>query len=246
MRKRKHGSDGKEVAMPPMAKPDRDSLVAQLQRVPVLLRLDRTVLERLARTAIWRSYAAGAIVFLEGELALGFYYVHSGWLKEVKSSPDGREQILQLLGAGDVFSFMGIFVDRPNPATVIALDPAEVWLLQRADFYAALGDSPELALRVAEALADQVDTLVRLVSDLSLRSLEARLAQRLLDQAEVNIVVRQRWATQAEMAAQLGTVPDVLGRALRKLEEEWLIRVERHQITILDREGLAARALPEG
>jgi len=197
------------------------------------------------RTAIWREYAPGAIVFLEGEVALGFYYVHTGWLKEVKSSPEGREQVLQLLGPGEIFNYMGIFVHQPNPATVIALEPAGVWLLQRAAFYEALADNPALALHVAEALADQVVHLVQLVSDLSLRSLEARLAQRLLDQAEADIVVRQRWATQAEMAARLGTVPDVLGRALRKLEEEHLIQVERHQIRLLDRAGLIGKALLE-
>ncbi|HEX9595617.1 MAG TPA: Crp/Fnr family transcriptional regulator [Anaerolineales bacterium] len=228
--------------MESIPQPDRDSLVERLQRVPVFQRLDVDVLDRLVRTAIWREYGAGAIVFLEGDMALGFYYVHTGWLKEVKSSPEGREQILQLLGPGEIFNFMGIFVHRPNPATVIALESAGVWLLQRAAFYEALAGNPTLALRVAEALADQVVHLVQLVSDLSLRSVEARLAQRLLNQAEVNVVQRQRWATQAELAAQLGTVPDVLGRALRKLEEERLIRVERHQISILDREGLTAKA----
>lgn len=224
---------------------DRNQLVERLQRVPVFQRLDVAVLDRLVRAARWREVSPGTIIFLEGDTALGFYYVHSGWLKEVKSSPEGREQILQLLGPGEIFNFMGIFVDRPNPATVIALEPSGVWLLPRAAFQETLAGNSELALHVAEALAAQVVHLVQLVSDLSLRSLEARLAQRLLDQAEAGVVVRQQWATQAEMAARLGTVPDVLGRALRKLEEEQLVRVERHQISILDREGLAAKALLE-
>jgi len=225
--------------------PDRDSLVERLQRVPVFQRLDIDVLDRLVHTAIWREYSAGAIVFLEEDIALGFYYVHTGWLKEIKTSPEGREQILQLLGPGEIFNFMGIFVDRPNPATVIALEPSGIWLLQRAAFHDALVGNPELALCVAEALADQVVHLVQLVSDLSLHSVEARLAQRLLDMTDANVVVRQHWATQAEMAARLGTVPDVLGRVLRKLEEEQLIRVERHQISLLDRAGLIAKTLLE-
>ncbi len=52
------------------------------------------------------------------------------------------------------------------------------------------------------------------------------------------MVQRQRWATQAEMAARLGTVPDMVNRALRKLSEAGMINVERHQIQILDKEGL--------
>jgi Mn-dependent DtxR family transcriptional regulator len=67
---------------------------------------------------------------------------------------------------------------------------------------------------------------------------EARLARLLLEQAQGDSVQRRRWATQAEMAARLGTVPDVVNRALRKLSEAGLIHVERHQIQILDQEGL--------
>jgi Mn-dependent DtxR family transcriptional regulator len=71
------------------------------------------------------------------------------------------------------------------------------------------------------------------------------LAQRLLEQAEADVVYRQRWATQAEMAARLGTVPDVISRALQKLVEEQLIRVERQRIWILNREGLIAKSILE-
>ncbi len=229
--------------MATQSQPDRSILIEHLRRVPVLLRLDTEILHQLAHTAIWRKASTGAILFLEGEIAEGFYYVYSGWLKEVKSSAEGREQILQLLGPGEIFNFMGIFVDRPNSATVIALEPAEIWVLQREAFYEALAAHPNLALRVAEALADQVSHLIQLVSDLSLQSVENRLAQRLLDQSEANVIYRKQWSTQAEMAAQLGTVPDVLSRALRKFGEEKLIRVERQQIHILDRPGLTAKTI---
>ncbi len=194
-------------------------------------------------TAVWREYGAGNIVFLEGDIAQGFYYLHAGWLKEVKIAQDGREQILQYLGPGEIFSYMGIFVDRFHPATTIALEPAGVWLLQREAFHRALTINPDLGLRVAEALADYVVYLVQLVSDLSLQTVEARLAQYLLEEAEANVVYRQRWATQAEMAARLGTVPDVLNRALHKLVEEKLIQVERQRISILNREELATKAM---
>lgn len=224
-----------------MQPPDINSLIEKLHRAPVFERLDEDVLAELARFAVWREYSAGSIIYLEGEIALGFYCLHSGWLKEVKISQEGREQILNYLGPGDIFNYMGIFVDRSNPATAIALETAGVWLLQRTSFHKVLADHPNLGLRVAEALADYVVHLVQLVSDLSLLTVEARLAQRLLDQAEADVVYRQRWATQAEMAARLGTVPDVIGRALQKLVEEQLIRVERQRIWILNREGLAAK-----
>jgi CRP-like cAMP-binding protein len=80
-----------------------------------------------------------------------------------------------------------------------------------------------------------------LVADLSLYTITERLAHLLLEQAEGDVVHRQRWATQADMAARLGTVPDALSRALHGLVEEGLIEVARDQIRILDRHGLAAK-----
>jgi Mn-dependent DtxR family transcriptional regulator len=73
----------------------------------------------------------------------------------------------------------------------------------------------------------------------------SRLAKLLLLQLsddQQTVIPRQRWATQAEIAARLGTVPDVVHRALRSLAEEGLIQVNRHQIIILDRAGLTAKA----
>jgi CRP-like cAMP-binding protein len=83
------------------------------------------------------------------------------------------------------------------------------------------------------------------VEDLSLRSVEARLAHTLLQHAELRdgllIVPRREWTTFDEMAVRLGTVRDVLSRALKTLEAENLLIVKRQYIQILDPKGLAER-----
>ena len=100
-------------------------------------------------------------------------------------------------------------------------------------------------MAVIRHLAERVLYYVGLVEDLSLRSVEARLAHTLLKHAQDSggrlTVPRRTWTTFDEMATRLGTVRDVLSRALRTLEEEGLLKVERHQIVILDPAGLAAR-----
>jgi len=96
----------------------------------------------------------------------------------------------------------------------------------------------DVARQVVKDFAGRVMHLLRMVEDLSLRSVEARLARLLLELAEGEVVQRRRWATQADLAARLGTVPDVVNRALRKLAAAGLIHVERQQIQILDGAGL--------
>ena len=78
----------------------QDVLIAQLQTVPMLQGLAAASLAQLAARAIRRDYAPGALIFLEGDAAPAFYYVDSGWVKIVKMSSEGREQILYVWGPG--------------------------------------------------------------------------------------------------------------------------------------------------
>ncbi len=209
-----------------------------LKSVSYFSDVDAAALNPVAHSAIRRAYDAGQVVLIEGEPCAGLYVVESGWLKAVKIGLDGREQVLQTLKSGDVFNGISVFTDAPNQATVTALEASVVWLVPREVLLKLMDEHPALARKVVKDLAERVMHLVRMVEDLSLRSVEARLARLLLEQAEGGSVQRRRWATQAEMASRLGTVPDVVNRALRKLSEEGMINVERHQIQILNKEGL--------
>jgi len=209
-----------------------------LKTVSYFSNLDDAALVLVARSAIRRVYDEGQVILLEGEPCAGLYIVESGWLKAIKIGLDGREQVLQTLGAGDAFNAISVFTDVPNQATVTALENSQVWIVRREVLLSMMDAHPALARQVVKDLAGRVMYLVRMVEDLSLRSVEARLARLILEQAEGEAVQRQRWATQAEMAARLGTVPDVVNRALRKLAAAGLIHVERQQIRILDGEGL--------
>lgn len=212
-----------------------------LAAVPYLARLDSKALDVLARATIRREYEPGEVVFLEGEPCAGLYIVETGWVKAIKMAPNGREQVMRFAGPGEVFNEVGVMSDSPNVVTIVALEPTVVWVIPRESMMRLLDEHPHLARLVAQNLAGRVLHLARLVEDLSLRTVEARLARVLLE-TEADTVKRKQWSTQAEMAARLGTVPDVLNRALRDLVEADLIEVQRHQIRILDREGLEDRA----
>ena len=219
--------------------------IEKLRTMAFLNTLDDDVFDTLAQNAIWREYAPGAIVFLEGERAAAIYYLEYGWMKVIKSSLDGREQILRFLGPGETFNELSVFANKVNPATAIALEAAGAWLIPRAAMRQLLTSHPEVAAHVIESIADRVIHLVSLVADLSLHSVEARVARMLLDESEDGVLTRKRWATQTELAARLGTVPDVLSRALRSMAEAGVIEMDRNEFRILDRQGLEAMAMVE-
>lgn len=216
--------------------------IRALSTVPYFANLDAALIETIAQQMKVQRYDTEQVVFLEGEQDVALYIVRSGWLKAVKTSPDGREQVLHFIGQGEVFNAIGVFVESANPATVIALEPTTVWTVQQSVILRLLDQHPELARVIIQRLAERVQQLIHMVEDLSLRTIEARLARYLVEQSTEEQLARPRWATQAEMANRLGTVPDVLNRALRNLVKDNLIQVERHQIQIRDYAGLRIRA----
>ena len=137
---------------------------------------------------------------------------------------------------------VGAFTDEANQATLIALEPSQIRIVQRAALLRLVDEHPDLARVIIQSMAKRIMHLMGLIEDLSLRTVVARLARMFLDHSDGDILNRRRWSTQTEMAARLGTVPDVLNRALRSLADENLIEIERYQVRILDRAGLETKA----
>jgi CRP-like cAMP-binding protein len=212
--------------------------IATIRNIPLFAALDDTDLAKVAARTLVKCYTKGAVVFLEGEPGPGLYWLQSGWLKGVKQSAAGREQIIQFFEAGTTFHEIAAFTDLPNPATAIALTEVEVWVIPKSVMGSMLGENPEFARHVIATLAARLQTLISLVEDLSLRPVIGRLARLLLDDAVDDTLYRPRWYTQSELAARLGSVPDVVQRTLRGMEADGLIEVERSQIRILDRQRM--------
>ncbi|MDD5466462.1 MAG: Crp/Fnr family transcriptional regulator [Anaerolineales bacterium] len=202
----------------------------------------------VASAAALRRYAPEQVIYLEGEPPEALYILESGWVKATRMSPEGREQAMLFLQPGEVFGDIAVFTGVPYPGTVVALEPVEAWAIPRLKALHLVETHPQLAMAVIRRMGERVLHYVELVEDLSLRNVEARLANTLLKHMqEVNgrlVVPRRSWTTFDEMAVRLGTVRDVLSRALHTLEEEGYLRVERQAILILDIEGLAKRGNP--
>ena len=223
-------------------RPSVEELVEEMGTVPLFEGLEEATLQGLAAHAVWRHFEAGEVVVREGRASRGLYYLQSGWLKVVKTTPAGREQILRFLEPGETFNEIGVFTDAPNPASAVALADAGVWWLPRRVLIDLLRSLPEFAEHVIAKMARNLLHLVSLVTDISLRTVGGRLARLILDDADGDVLSRPRWYTQTELASRLGTVTDVVQRALRDLEAQGVIEVERERIVIRDRSRLAALA----
>ena len=221
-------------------------LLKRLKTFDFLRGLDTATLSRLADSAVWKVFPPNAVVFWEGDSETNLFYLQYGSLKAIKSAPDGREQVLRFIHAGEVFNEIGVLARKPNPATAVALEESGIWLIPRGVLEEIVSEHPKTAMQIIENMADKVISLVVLAADLSLKTVEARFANLLLEQAEGDVIERRRWTNQTELASRLGTVPDVLSRVIRELTKAGLIEMDKQQIRILDQAGLAERGKIRG
>ncbi|MGD8967244.1 MAG: Crp/Fnr family transcriptional regulator [Anaerolineae bacterium] len=212
-----------------------------LRRITLFADLPPETLSRVATVLIRRTYAPDETIVLEGAPCQAAYFLARGHVRVLRTSPDGREQVLVQLGPGQSFNTVPPFrTQGTNHATVQAADQVTVYAISRDDLHRLVSESPALALALLRDFADRLDHLTDLVEDLSLRTVRGRLARLLLEEATADEVAR-RW-TQAEIAARLGTVREMIGRTLSALADAGLIRIDRQRIVLLDRQGLEAEA----
>lgn len=217
-------------------------LPAELKAIPYFQDLDTRALDRIRASAFDLRLEKGQILFTEGEPAQAMYVVRSGQVKIFKLSPDGREQILRIAGAGDCFNEVPIFDEGPNPANAEAVEPATLWGIRRTDMRRLVEEHPAIAIGFLKAFAGKLRYFTRKVEDLSFRSVTSRVAKLLLEIAEDDgkgSLRLKRQLTQQEMAAVVGTAREMIGRAFKVLEKEGAITLERHRVVIVSRAALA-------
>ncbi len=203
--------------------------------------------DRRLSTNIQRRHATrGEFLFIQGQEAAGLWLLEKGRVRIYTSDAEGHEQTLQIIGPGESFNEVPFFDLGPEPATAAVLEDSRLLVVPQVRRDVVLGQVPELARLAAEQFAARLRQAVSLIADLSFRQVSGRVALVLLQAVEPHMGVGAGNAThpvtQREIAEMAGTSREVVARALRRLEREGLIRIERGRILILDREGLARHA----
>ncbi len=183
----------------------------------------------------------GEILAFEGERPEAVYAVVRGVLKTYKTSADGKEQIYRIVRPGDTFNDAPVLGDSPNLVTVEAMSPVELCGVKQADMAALIAGYPVIARNAISILSRRVQDLVTLVEDFSFLHVTGRVAKMLLTHLRPDAAEHPR-LTQQEMAALIGTAREMVGRSLKTLEEEGVIRMERNRIVIADEAALRKMA----
>jgi CRP-like cAMP-binding protein len=215
-----------------------------LRQIPYLRSLPQTALQTLATSLRERRYQSGDVIFRKGDRSEGLGVVLRGRVRTTTTSPEGREQVLKVFGPGRTFGDIPVFDDEPQPADAMAMSESIVAFIPQGDLLECLRQHPDAAIEVIRLFASRLRAYKQVVEDLSLRTVLGRVARLLVDRARgAQTLIEELPSssvdyTQDEIAGMVGSVREVVQRALKTLEHAGLIQMVRGRIQIIDLEAL--------
>jgi CRP/FNR family transcriptional regulator len=231
-----------------VTRPAADPVLAALRRVAYFRSVPAAELVRLARRCRPRALRRGERAFEAGDACRGLLVVADGAVEMRQVSPRGREQVLHAEGAGATLGEAPLFDGQGYIASAVAIEPTRLLLVPREAVLDLCRRHPAVALSMLEAMARRVRRFAGLVEDLAFRQVTERLARHLEAGAAASgqpvsrgTVVNLR-LTQEQLAARLGTVRELVSRALAQLERAGAIKRSRSGIVVRDPRRLVEAA----
>ncbi|MGH9402385.1 MAG: Crp/Fnr family transcriptional regulator [Terriglobia bacterium] len=219
-----------------------------LRRVTFFATLPAHEIEKLAGHCAGRRLAREEILFSEGDPCEGLFVVQSGAIKVFKMADSGREQVIGIDRAGSTVAELPLFDGGNYPASAAALEDSTLLFLPKREFLLLVRQNSEVAFSVIRTLAWRFRYLTTLVEELSLKEVSHRLARFLRDRALRDGVRTRRGIefplqeTNQEIAAEIGTVRDLVSRNLRRFVDRGIIRLELRRVIVLDMAEIEAQA----
>ena len=222
--------------------------LAALRDTALFKELDTETLHVLAARAIERRFQKDELLFVAGEEARGLYVVVEGAVRAFRESPDGREQVIHVERAGGTVAEVPVFDDGTFPSTVAAETDSILLFIDKRDVRNLCLEHPQIALAALKVLAGRLRHCAELVETLSLREVGQRLARLLLAEARARGSRTKEGfdltltLTNQQVAARVGSVREVVSRALTRLQHDGLIVIKGRRLSIPDETALAAYA----
>ena len=217
---------------------EKDSLPKTLAGVDVFNKISEADRNRLAEIATSHYLEKGETLVFQGDHWPEVIYVRSGKLRWSLLAESGKEHTFFRLGTGSVFWGHTIFDDQPMPASLIAISPSVVYSWKKEQIKPVLVRHPEAMWEIGRTLVGMMRRNREVVINLAFRQVTGRLAKFLLDLSADGSMEIERDITLDEISTMLAASPQVICRALYELEREDILKVNRAQITINQRDRL--------
>lgn len=219
-----------------------EAILYSLRVCPLFKGLPDEDLREYAEIAILKTIEKSAYLFRESDVPVGLYIVRRGIINAHRVSTDGREQVIHLFRAGESLAEASIVSDVAYPGDARAVVKSEVMLIPKQHLLAKLRQSPDLALRMIEAMNRHLCEVVSSLESMKLKDGETRLLHWLLERCpDVNATTSadvEIGMTKGILASELGTRHETLSRIFARLRDDNYISVRGRTITVINPRSL--------
>jgi CRP-like cAMP-binding protein len=219
-----------------------------VRRAPLFTALDEAAAVSLRASMDTVKIAKGSILFKEGDDGEHLYVIIDGKLKLGTSSGDGRENLLSILGPGEMFGELSLFDPGPRTSTATAVTDARLLSLSHEKVIPWLKQNPEVSLQLLTRLSQRLRRTNEAVGDLVFSDVPGRVAKALIDlgdrfgkTAPDGLLVNHD-LTQEELAQLVGASRETVNKALADFAGRGWLKLDGRSVLITDVERLSKRS----
>ena len=219
-----------------------------VRRAPLFTALDEAAAVSLRASMDSVKIAKGSILFKEGDDGEHLYVIIDGKLKLGTSSGDGRENLLSILGPGEMFGELSLFDPGPRTSTATAVTDAKLLSLSHEKVIPWLKQNPEVSLQLLTRLSQRLRRTNEAVGDLVFSDVPGRVAKALIDLGDrfgkttpEGLLVNHD-LTQEELAQLVGASRETVNKALADFAGRGWLKLDGRSVLITDVERLSKRS----
>ena len=218
-----------------------------IRRAPLFTALDDAAAASLRASMDSVKISKGGVLFKEGDEGEHVYVIVDGKLKLGTSSGDGRENLLSILGPGEMFGELSLFDPQPRTSTATAVTDARLLALSHDQVIGLVTAHPRVALELLARLAQRLRRSNEVLADLVFADVPGRVAKAIIDlgarfgsQKDDGLHVNHD-LTQEELAQLVGASRETVNKALADFASRGWVRLEPRAVVVTDYERLSKR-----
>ena len=211
---------------------------ALLSKHPLFRELGRDVHERIAAYATTKHVARGETIFMKGDAGASLFAVCSGTVEVLVPSAEGKNAVINLINAGEIFGEIALLDGRPRTADALAFTDCTLMVLERRDFLPLLREQPEIAVKLLEILCGRIRRTTEQVEEIMFLDLEGRLAKALLRLEKSSQTPSRIAITQRALSEIVGVSREETNKQLQLWSRDAIVRLERGGIVVLRADAL--------
>ena len=219
---------------------DIPDLISRMSSISFFAELSYSDQKRIIQAGNVKKYSEGETIVEEGMSCAGLFVIIYGEVYLKKMGPEGQYHTLYVLTPVSMFNEVAVLDQGVNPASAMAGKDSTIWRINQNNFLEIIRTNSSLAIGLLSMMAKRNRSLLSQYEDISFLTVHSRLAKLLLElsnQGE-SIIIREKHTT-SELAERIGTVPEVLCRAIKSLREQGLIDASRSEIKVNNANALS-------